>query len=130
MAITIKLRPASDYRRKEYGVLFESEGTYSVTGKGVHNRHFPHRVEIWTSRPSKVPAHEGAWRAPTGALVDGPELSFVLNAESMAICANPAMNTPADVGALAIGDTVELEGFGRFVVTAKPLHDPTLIPTV
>jgi hypothetical protein len=51
MQVTIQLRSASEYRTREYGVLFESIGTFETAGR--QNSHFPHRVVVWdnTSRP-------------------------------------------------------------------------------
>ena len=135
---TIILMPASEYRREHYGLMFESVLEYDVRGKGVHNRHHPHKVQMWENRPNR----DGVVVTPSGTPTD--ELhTFVLDAQSVVISSTPSALPPALLHGddLAIGDVVTLvavddsvaddwkvQALGRFAIESRFLADPILIP--
>lgn len=80
----------------------ESHALFRVTGKGVHNREFRHRVIKFA---------------------DGLVL---LSAQPIVIAANKVPTEDYDAGTVAIGDTLTVDG-REFVVTARDLADPVLV---
>lgn len=115
----IEMKPASEYRRVEYGVLFVSKTLHDMTGKNVHNRHFPHKIEVWLNKNGQDP-----YGNPTTS-----ELTFLTSAQSIMIANTPVERDPQGPD-LVIGEVIELEGFGNFTVTNKSLHDPILVREV
>lgn len=130
MNTTINLQPASPYRGETYGVLLESETQHDVTGPGVHNRHHPHRLDVWEHRRRYNDGDEVLWVDPHGNPTKA-RYSYLLSARPVVIAARPVDRTP-EGPALAIGDVVTLaiHGYelGQFRVTARPLADPVLVP--
>lgn len=129
---TIDLRPASDYRRKHYGVLLESTTEHDVTGRGVHNRHHPHVVDVWQNK--QRPDYSGqaeAYSDPRGGTTDQP-YTFLLKARAVVIALNGPGPEQEPGETLALGDVVRLtvHGFslGWFQIMNRPLHDPHLVP--
>ncbi len=120
---TISMITAAQWCTENYGVLLVSETYHDVTGRGVHNRHFPHKVEVWANRGGTD---------PHGHQTDAP-YSVLLSAKSIAIVANPNMRDKTPYGeSLVIGDEVDLAingyVFGTYRVTAQLLSDPVLVP--
>src|SRR5688500_3262717 len=124
----IRLIEASEYEREHYGLIFKSATLHSVTGKGVHNREFDHCVDVWDN--TKRDRGDGTMSDPDGKVTTSA-LSFRLSAHPRVI--GGSRDTRAQGEELAIGDTVILEfpdGMTTkpLVITARPLHDPALIP--
>jgi hypothetical protein len=147
--ILIPLRPGSEYDRTSYGITHRSEHVYRVTGKGVHNRSFPHRVQVWdnTVRPNTDPDQltEFTGRVGPGAYIDpqgkGTDAATTVttSAESIAITRTGANTGTAVSGqvyaphTMTIGDYILLvypDGTlsDPYVLTARPLGDPGLVP--
>jgi hypothetical protein len=126
----INLVPKEVYWRDTYGIVLVSETYHDVVGPGVHNRHFPHQVDVWDN--SARVNDDGTYRGPDNKSTDR-RYTFSLKARSVAIVADSAMadRTPHGV-ALQIGQTVELAVhefvIGRFKVAARQLGDPDLVP--
>lgn len=126
----INLVPKEVYWRDTYGIALTSETYHDVVGPGVHNRHFPHQVDVWDN--SARANADGTYRDPSGYTTDR-RYTFSLKARSVAIVADPAMADHTPHGAaLQIGQTVELAVhefvIGRFKVAARQLGDPDLVP--
>jgi hypothetical protein len=91
-----------------------------VCGKGVHNRSFNHRVDVWENKGGMDPNGRPTTDSHT----------VILNAVASVISATPgeALNHGVDLG---IGDEVALTiaglPIGTFVITAQPLADPYLV---
>lgn len=146
--ITIEMTPAPS---NTYGIRFKSVHVYRMTGPGLHNRSFPHRIAEWdnTMRLNTNPDEwseysgktgPGTFVDPSGKGTDEPT-SWLTSSESVAIT-NNGTNTGtvasgqvyADV-TLKIGDQVVLaypDGTtsAPMVLTARSLADPVLIPTL
>lgn len=132
MTATIKLKATTADRRAFYGLLFESETLHYLSGAGLHNRSFPHRVQVWVSKLSKrtddlARISEPVYRSCNGEVTTRNALSFQLSAESVMIASTPVDRDPQGE-ALRIGEVIELEGFGRFKIVAEWLSDPKLLP--
>lgn len=120
---TVVLRPASEYRAKTYGIIFESETLHDFFGSGIHNRHHQHRLEVWENRDGLDPHGQ-----PTAEAY-----SYLWSPQAIVITAERGV--PEKVGFdLKIGDVVEValdEGallsVGTFQVRARPLRDPHLV---
>lgn len=118
---TIAMKPASDYRRSNYGVLLESETRHPVAGRGFHNPHHHHTIEVWENRRGTDPFGKPTDQAHT----------ILMNAQASCISAHP--QAPVSYGeTLRVGDRVQLEvgGFpiGEYVIQAGYLRDPILLP--
>ncbi len=81
----------------------ESQALFRVTGRGVHNPEFQHRVTFYS---------------------DGKVL---LSAQSTVIALHAIPTSDYRAGTVAIGDTLLVDGT-EYVVTARPLADPELVP--
>lgn len=130
--VKINLKAASQDRRESYGLLFESETLHSMTGPGLHNRSFPHRIQVWISKRSKrtddlARTDEPVYRSCDGAITERGVLAFRTSAESVMIASTPVQRDPQGP-TLRTGQVIELSGFGLFRITAKALHDPVLVP--
>jgi hypothetical protein len=103
--------PSAD--RQSYGLVAESAGTLTVTGKGVINRSHAHVINIWRSSSCTYSGHK-----------------VVMAAQPVVISAYPS-ERPKDLGTVKIGDTVGLRVAGEvtwYTITAYPLANPVLIP--
>jgi hypothetical protein len=89
-------------RETNYGP--ESSVVFRAEGPGFHNREFMHKVSYYP--------RDGVMR---------------LSAVASVIAAQPVDRAPV-AGTVRIGDTIEIEGMGAYVVTRKALADPVLIP--
>lgn len=141
--IIIDLVPASAYDRENYGILFDGAALHTMTGRGVHSRHHPHRIQLWDNsiRPNNDPEFwsefsgkrgPGAYVGPDGKGTDA-QLSIVLNAQAVVISAYADPDALSYGDALAIGDVVQLrypDGTvtGAWQITARDLADPVLVP--
>lgn len=127
----INLIPTDAYRRDTYGVILESESRHTVTGRGVHNPGYDHRIDVWENRPA---------RDGSGGLVDPhgkrteDTYSYLLKACATVITARREVRPPQGP-TLKIGDVVRLKisgySIGEYQIRAKMLHDPhlTLVDT-
>lgn len=149
----IPLKAATEYRTESYGVLFEGMFVHRVTGKGLHNRSYPHRVVVWdnTRRPNprngepvrygqygKLDGGDGKYLDPNHNATDA-EQTFILDAECISITADRTGTGHPQSG--QVYAPVELE-VGQYVVLiypdgttsdpmvikARPLADPELAP--
>lgn len=142
---TIDLALASEYRRTTYGVEYESTTLHKMTGKGLHNPSFPHRIDVWdnTRRPNPrngqpvrfgdygpVDGGNGRYLGPDRRATDD-EQTFTVSAQSVMLAARPVERAPYGAD-LAVGQTVTVRyPDGRtvdMVVTARQLADPVLVP--
>jgi len=129
---TIDLKPASDYRREQYGVLLESVTRHNVTSRGVHNPSHQHRVDVWQNKMRDD--YEGqaeAYRDPRSGFTSSP-YSFLLTAQASVISAHRVGEPDPEGEVLELGGIVRLtiHGFsiGWFQILNRPLHDPHLVP--
>ncbi len=145
----ISLAPGSDYDRERYGITHHSTHVFRVTGKGVHNRSHPHRVQVWdnTLRPNTDPDRlteftgrvgPGAYLDPQGKGTDSP-ITVTTSAEAVAVT-NDGRTTGTEASGqvwapetVAIGDFVALvypDGTmsDPYRLTARPLGDSGLTP--
>lgn len=128
---TIDLTREQDYRRDNYGVLLTSKSRYDVVGKGVHNPHHRHSIDVWENQMRDD--YEGqaeAYKDPMGRpTVD--RYSFLLSPHASVISDRPTDRAP-DGGAIEMGGLVQLKiegfGIGWFQVMHRPSHDPHLVP--
>lgn len=120
MTTQITLRPASEDRRRSYGVLFESETVHTVSGRGVHNPSYPYRVQVWINQPDS----DVGFISPDGGATT-EALTFLLSTEPIVIATTPTARKRGE--ALAVGQTVQIERFGEFKITARDLRDPELV---
>jgi hypothetical protein len=137
-------------RAAEYGIRFESAYVFKMAGKGLHNRHHPHRIKVWdnTNRPNPHPGQirhtdhgsiggEGRYLDPFNQGTDSAA-TVTTSAEAIAIT-NSGTNTGTVASgqvyaskSLAIGQRVTLrtpqgEMPEVYVVTAQPFSDPILV---
>lgn len=129
---TIDLRREGDYRRDTYGVLLTSKTRHRVTGRGVHNPHHDHTLDVWENKMRDD--YEGqaeAYKDPRGGTTER-RYSFLLSPHANVISARPlpeetTLGDPIEMGGVV---QVSIEGFGIgwFQVMAKPLQNPHLIP--
>ena len=125
---TIRLAAAPVYRSEHYGVIYESITQHDVTGPGVHNRHHPHRVDVWENRLDRRDREHGG----TGQIVDPhgnvttDRFSFLLSPQAVMITAHRRDDVAPQGETLRIGSLVRLPGFGVFRIAARPLHNPHL----
>lgn len=131
MTVTINLRPTATYRRDNYGVLLESETVHDMTGSGLHNRHHPHRIEVWENRPSKVHgADPDVLVTPHGDPTE--ERYTILTSAQAVVISDPPQQRDVEGPVLAVGSRVALavNGFeiGEYVIHPAPLRDPVLLP--
>lgn len=128
----INLRPDADDRRDSYGVLLVSEQVHRVTGRGVHNPHHNHEIQVWENRPSKARGADPDVKVTPYGDPTEEDYTFTTSAQATVISAHRLGNERTEGDTLAIGDVLELavNGYvlGRFVLTAKSLHDPILVP--
>ncbi|GIE98951.1 hypothetical protein [Paractinoplanes rishiriensis] len=147
--VLIGMLPGSDYDRTTYGITHRSAHVFRVTGTGVHNRCYPHRVQVWdnTGRPNTDPGRfteftgrvgPGAYIDPCGKGTDTP-VTVTTSAEAVAVT-NNGTNTGTEASGqvyapetIAMGDVVILVYPGGllsepYVLTARPLGDPRLTP--
>lgn len=147
--VIINTRPATA-NDASYGITYRSEFVYHVTGRGVYNPHFPHRVTVWgnTGRLNRRPGEfnqnsgrrfgSGKYIGPDGMDTDD-EFTVLVGSESSVITNNGTNTGTAASGqvyadeTLSIGDVVILNypdaGLSvPYVVTARPHANPVLIP--
>lgn len=136
---TIQLRIAERHEVR-HGIVYVSTTLHEVTGRGVHSRHYNHSVTVWdnTNRlntdPDQYRAHgkagPGTYVDPSGKGTDSAMTALLL-AKPTAISAHAHLVTPMG-GLLTIGEQVTLvfpSGARQdFVVTARSLSDPELVP--
>lgn len=129
---SIDLRRESDYRRESYGVLLTSRTRHRVTGRGVHNPHHDHVVDVWENKMRDD--YEGqaeAYKDPRGGFTERP-YSFLLSPQASVIALNPIDDGLTQGDDLELGGIVRLtiEGFpiGWFQIMTERLQNPHLVP--
>lgn len=80
----------------------KSRALFRVTGRGVHNREFNHRV------------------------IKFKKEGLILSAQPSVISNQYLPNKDYDAGTIAIGDTLTVDGV-EYIVTARSLADPILV---
>jgi hypothetical protein len=130
----INLKPATADRRNFYGLLFESEATYTIAGRGVHNSGSEHKIQVWISKRSQrrddielYGENHQIYRDCNGEISKRGALLVTTSAQSTMISSTPVDRDPRG-GSLVIGGVVDLGIFGLFQLTVKSLHDPILVP--
>jgi len=136
----IQLAPARDDDRTAYGITHRSAHVYRVTGPGVHNRSYPHRVTVWdnTHRPNGARVGQGAYIDPSGKGTDA-DTTVTLAAEPVTIHASDSGTGTVASGqvysndALTTGQYVVLRypdgtHSDPYRVESRPLSDPCLAP--
>jgi len=124
MTTVIAVHDAPASFRKDYGLLYRS-GKYRMHGRGLHNPHHPHVVEVWsnTGRPDGF----GGYIDPSGKSTTD-EISVLISAKSVVIDGRTRLTYEGD---LTIGDEIEVDlTDGRTItgtIVARPLADPMLI---
>ncbi|MDG4783275.1 hypothetical protein O7614_26805 [Micromonospora sp. WMMD961] len=138
--------------KRTYGITHRGVFVHEVSGKGLHNRQYPHRVQVWdnTGRPNprngepvrygqygRIDGGDGKYLDPNHNATDEP-VTVLLSAESIAITNNGTNTGTWDGGqpfgaALKVGEAVRLRYMDGtlsdpYVVTTRPLADPVLIP--
>lgn len=144
----IRMVAASENRRS-YGITHRSANVYQMTGRGLHNRHAPHRVQVWdnTGRPNTEPDRwndhsgkpgPGQYLDPFGKGTDSP-VTVTTSAEATAITSNGTNTGTVASGqvyasdALTVGDYAVLlypdgSTSDPYQITAQFLADPRLVP--
>jgi hypothetical protein len=126
---TVNLVPASKYERETYGILLVSETEHDFVGRGIHNRHHGHILQVWENKPLYIGDEaERFYRDPRGGTT--PErFSYLWSPQAVVISAHPGKNVEQGEP-LALGDTVTVavHGYplGDFTVAARSLHNPHL----
>lgn len=127
--ITVDLEPASEYRRKSYGVLMQSVTEHDFSGPRIHNRHHGHRLDVWENRLEYRDGRERCFLDPNGHGT-AERYSYLWSAQATVISARPLKRTPQGE-TLRVGDvvTLKIHGYvlGDFQVRALPLHDPHMV---
>ncbi len=123
----VNMIPGDTYRAETYGIILVSETEHYFTGRGVHNPHHSHSLEVWEHRR---PADDGS-----GRLLDpfntptSESHTFAWSPHATVISASPRP-LPLRGDTLQIGDVVEVfvSGYpiGTFQVWAPSLHNPRL----
>jgi hypothetical protein len=126
----VDLLPAGDYRRDQYGVLLVSHTEHDVKGRGVHNPHHPHQIEVWENRPGKFRgADPDVLVSPVDNQPTDEQYTVLLSPRAVVISAHPGEQTPQGA-TLYLGDVVELaiHGYviGTYRIDARPHHNPHL----
>jgi hypothetical protein len=146
----IDLSPASR-NSNSYGITHQSTHVYRTSGGRFQSPHSPHRVVVWSNahrlnphpgevRPTEFGSigGEGKYLDPHNKGTDDP-VTIILTAECSVISAHgngtgmPASGQVFAAEPLAVGDVVHLrypDGTvsAGYVVTARPLADPELLP--
>ena len=146
--VTIVLQDTRSDRREFYGITHEGVVRHTVTGPGLHNRSFPHRVQVWsnTGRPNPHPGEvrwteygsiggPGQYLDPRNKGTDDPATVY-LASESVGIYAvytEEDRRRAMEGEPLRVGQRVRLlypDGTlsEPYVITAGHLSDPSLIP--
>lgn len=123
MATVIDLIPTGDYRRNTYGVILQSKTVHQITGRGVHNRHFDHRLDVWMNANGIDPKGK-----PTTE-----DLSFLWSAQPSVI-STQRLAGPEQGEVLALEEVVVLRigerELGRYRITHQMHHDPHMVKVV
>lgn len=133
----IPLEYATDHQVSTYGIMFESEFVYDISGQS-QNRYYPHRFKVWSNvnRPGTDGVHK--YTDPKGKGTDDSG-SFTLGAEASVISAHGNGTGSKASGqvwgqAVAVGDTVILRTpagyeYGPFTVDFHRWNGLSLTPT-
>jgi hypothetical protein len=143
----------ADASQGSYGITHTGALVYDVTGRGVRNRHHPHRVVVWSNegRPNtrdgepvrdgdygKLDGGEGRYLETRNNATNSP-VTIIVDAEEIAITNNGTGTGTVASGqvygdeTLTIGDCVILRWPGGVLslpyrLVARPLADPELVP--
>lgn len=108
---TLDLVAADDYRRATYGVVLTSATQHDFTGRGIHNRHHRHSLDVWANKPADDDS--GRLKDPRGGLTDEP-YSFLWSPHAIVISAHGGVN-PAMGPTLMLGDVLVLNVHGYVI---------------
>jgi hypothetical protein len=121
MSTTINLVAADRDKRDFYGIILVSETEHRFTGRGIHNPHHSHVLQVWDT--------QGRATDPMGNLPT-TRYYYLWAPRANVISAHPGANAPQGE-TLHLGDLVTLEvaGYeiGEFEIGAQPHHNPHLI---
>jgi hypothetical protein len=122
---TVDLVPAGAYWRDAYGILLESETMHDFTGRGIHNPHHRHTLQVWENKPANDGS--GLLKSPDGSGNTSEPYTFLWSPSANVISAHPG--EPVKQGpTLALGDVVTLKvhGYviGQIQCRARSLHNP------
>lgn len=127
----LSLVAADQYRRDNYGVLLTSELQVRFVGRGIHNPHHLHSLDVWSNKVRQDYSGQAeAYKDPMGHLTADRE-SFLFSPHANVISSRPGK--PAEVApeAFEIGDVVVLDvhGYpiGAFEVEARRGYNPHLV---
>lgn len=148
--IIIDLVDTTADRRNNYGVTHTGAVRHALSGANVHNRSFPHRIQVWDNTGRANPRNgerirygecgpidggDGRYLDPGNNATDEPT-TILLTSESIGIYAQYTAQDIADRRegpALTVGDVVRLrypDGTvtGEYEITSRVARDPWLRP--
>jgi hypothetical protein len=125
----INLVPEDKYRRETYGIPLVSETQHDFAGRGIHNRHHRHSLDVWDNIVRPDPNGSGQMIDPHGQ-VTSERYSYSFSPHANVISAHRGAQ-PVMGSELRLGDVVILQvhGYeiGLFQVRARALHNPHLV---
>lgn len=121
----------ADANRQSYGILMVSATDHDFTGRGIHNRHHTHTLQVWQNKAN--PGAEGGARcfmSPHGTPTSD-RYSFEWSPNATVIALRQIGPRPTIGEALQLGDVVDLRvhgySLGTFQCRARPLHNPHMV---
>lgn len=129
MPIVVYVRAGESYRNATYGIVLQSVTEHVFDGRGIHNRHFRHLLQVWDNidREQEDGTYMDPMLEPTTE-----RYSYMWSAQAGVISSAPIMSRALGES-LHLGDSVELRledsGYviGTFKIHAKPHHDPHMV---
>lgn len=124
----VEMVQASEYHRKEYGIMYESARVFRVNGKGLYNPGHPHRITVWDNTVRPNGNGEGRYIAPDGK---GTDDLVTITVDAQAMASGDSINYSAVV--LTLGQALRLFGPGdeissHYEIRARKMADPILVP--
>lgn len=152
MGTTIVDLNLGDQRDESYGIAFRSKFVYRVSGRGLHNPTYPHRLKVWDNsnrlnprngervrygQYGKIDGGDGKYLDPNHNATDS-EFSYLLGAESTVLAGRYSTGS-ADSGQVYAKELLEVGEFvvlrypdgtlsDPFRIAARSLADPELVP--
>jgi len=128
---SLDLVPASDYDRASYGILLTSATQHDFTGRGIHNPHHRHTLQVWDNsrRPNREAegAAGQAYLDPQHQPTD-QRYSFRWSPHANVISLHQVDVLPAVGPTLRLGDvlTLNIHGYviGEIQCRARSLQNP------
>lgn len=127
--ITVDLVEA-DANRKSYGILMVSATDHDFTGRGIHNRHHTHTLQVWENRLEFADGRAACYLDPQG-LPSEERYSFLWSPNATVIALRQVGPVRTIGQSLALGDVVTLKvhgyDLGDFQCRARSLHNPHMV---